>query len=160
MTNGQLLGKQAAAEALALGLMAEHGLTAAGWVFEWDRAKRRAGVCWYPTAIRPGRIGLSLYFVERNSSDEIAYAIKHELAHALAGRGAGHGPVWKSWAVRIGARPVRSYTASEVSMPAARWRAACPSCHLEHDRHRRPPPGQYFCHRCGPVRGSLSWRQT
>jgi predicted SprT family Zn-dependent metalloprotease len=157
VTDERVLVKLAEARAVALALMEEHGLTAAGWVFEWDRAKRRAGVCKYPTASRGGRIGLSVYFVAGNGWDEIRDTLLHEVSHALVGKEAGHGPAWQAVCRRIGARPLRCYDPGTVSMPKGRFRAVCPSCGTEHHRHRRPRPVKYHCRRCRCVLGALTW---
>lgn len=139
----------------ALELMARFGLE--GWQFAFDRARRRAGCCHYPTGSRPGRITLSVHFVERNPAEEVDETIRHEIAHALAGREAGHGPAWRAACARVGARPVRCY-GDDVAMPAGRWRARCPACGKEHHRHRRPRSlTGYHCRPCGPARGKLVW---
>jgi predicted SprT family Zn-dependent metalloprotease len=142
---------------MAFDLMAEHGLAAGGWQFQFDRAKRRAGVCRYPTASRGGRIGLSVYFASHNTDDEIRDCLLHEISHALAGKEAGHGPAWQAVCRRIGARPVRCYDSRTVVMPRGLFRSVCPGCGTEHHRHRRPRAVRYWCRRCGPTLGSLVW---
>jgi predicted SprT family Zn-dependent metalloprotease len=141
---------------LAAKLMTEHGL--AGWQFGFNRNVRRAGVCRYPTRGRPGRIELSAHFVARNPEAEVRDTLLHEIAHALVGPGHGHDEVWKAKCVAVGARPERCY-GEAVEMPRGRWRAACPGCGREFDRHRRPPRlTGYHCKGCGPDRGPLVWR--
>jgi predicted SprT family Zn-dependent metalloprotease len=153
-TNTDKLGE---ARRLAEGLMAQYGLS--GWVFAFDRARRRAGVCRFPTLTRPGRIGLSLYFVERNDLEQVRDTILHEIAHALAGPRAGHGPRWKAACSLIGAVPERCYRSGDVTMPGGKWRATCPGCGRQHHRHRRPPSlTGYHCKPCGRVNGQLVWR--
>ena len=147
------------AQELAVALMARHGL--AGWRFRFNRARRRAGVCFYPALGRPGRIELSVHFVERNSAEEIRETILHEIAHALAGHGHHHDDFWKSICVRIGAKPERCYDAAAVDMPKGRWRAACPGCKAEHHRHKRPRSlTGYHCRSCGPKKGQLVWGEA
>jgi len=124
-------------------LMNQHGLT--DWVFEWDRAKRRAGCCNYTRK----RISLSYHYVIRNEWDEVRDTILHEIAHALAGKLAGHGWQWKQVCTRIGARPVRCYNSKTVDMPAARYVATCDSCSKPYHRHRRPSARRnLFCSQC------------
>lgn len=120
------------AQNLAYRLMDEHGLTVDGWTLTLDNAKRRLGVCRY------GRreIGLSAPIVALNDVSVIHDTILHEIAHALAGHAAGHGPRWKSVAREIGARPDRCADASEVVAPAARWKGLCRVCGFEVPRHR------------------------
>ena len=60
----------------------------------------------------------------------------HEVAHALAGHRAAHGPRWRATAARIG------YTGSRlhehpIAEDRATWLGRCPAGH-EHRRFRRP----------------------
>jgi predicted SprT family Zn-dependent metalloprotease len=139
---------------LALALMQEHGLH--DWAFRFNRARRRMGVCFYPAPGRQGRIELSVYFVANNPDEEIRETILHEIAHALAGSAAGHGPAWKAVCLRIGAKPQRCGSAR---MPRGAWLAQCPGCKAEITRHKRPRTlTGYHCVRCGPDKGKLTWR--
>jgi len=88
-----------AARALALDLMAEHGVTAP-WTFEFDNAKSRMGACNYQRR----RISISRYFTEHATEAQVRDTILHEIAHALT-PGAHHGTRWKAVALRIGATP-------------------------------------------------------
>jgi len=138
------------AAALAHELLAAHGLT--GWSFRLNRSKVNLGLCKYG----PRTIELSTHFVERNSDEAIRDTLLHEIAHALAGRAAGHGPLWKAMCLRVGARPER--LSFEAVMPAGRWRAKCNCCGALHHRHRRPKRMTgWWCCRCGRERGRLSW---
>ena len=85
--------------------MAQHGLL--GWVFKFNRRKRQMGICFYPHQGRPGRIELSIYFVEKNSEEEIRDTILHEIAHALVGPKHAHDAVWRAKYIEIGAVPKR-----------------------------------------------------
>ena len=49
----------------------------------------------------------------------VTEVILHEIAHALAGPEAGHGPEWKAIAIRLGARP-RSRTPESEEMRTRR----------------------------------------
>ncbi len=139
-------------------LLDEHGLSA--WEFGFNSNVRRAGVCFYPYRTEPGRIELSIHFIERNPDDEILDTILHELAHALVGPGHGHDKVWRAKCKQIGARPEACY-ADNVDMPLGRWRATCPRCVAEYNRHRRPPLSDgWHCGSCGPRLGKLQWRET
>jgi len=89
------------AAALARELLTAHGLT--GWSFSFNRSRVNMGVCKYG----PRTIELSTFFVERNTDEAIRDTLLHEIAHAVAGRGAGHGPPWKAMCLRVGARPER-----------------------------------------------------
>ena len=85
--------------ALARALMDEHGLDA--WTFAFLEAERRLGDCNYQDrVIRVGRT----HALDAEDA-EINDTILHEIAHALAGPEARHGPKWKAIATRIGATP-------------------------------------------------------
>jgi predicted SprT family Zn-dependent metalloprotease len=158
MGNGipfRLTEKAAQIRELARQLMLTHGLT--DWEFGINTNVRRAGVCFYPHGSTPGRIELSAHFSERNSDDEIRDTILHEIAHALVGPKHGHDTVWRAMCVKIGARPNRCY-GEEVEMPKGQWRAKCPTCEAEYDRHRKPPQRMgWYCRPCGLNQGRLVW---
>lgn len=102
------------------------------WTFDFDNAKRRAGLCDYQRR----RITVSRYLAARFEDDEIHQTLLHEVAHALAGHTAGHGPAWKRMARDlgyVGGTTHRGETATEL----APWVGRCPSGHTTY-RHRRP----------------------
>jgi len=122
-----------AAREMARSLMAAHGLS--GWAFSFDHARRRFGSC----AWGRRRISLSRVLTLLNSEEEVRDTILHEIAHALCPRD-GHGAKWKAMCVRIGARPVRCYSHSDVVTPvrrAARFAIGCPRCGWWQERFRR-----------------------
>lgn len=143
--------RRAAARALALELMACHGLH--DWAFAFGRQKRTLGLCRYAART----IELSIYLVDRNGPDEVRDTVLHEIAHALVGPGHAHDAVWKAKAAAIGARPQRCGAAN---MPAGRWHARCGGCGQAFSRHRRPRRlTGWFCRGCGPRGGALTWRE-
>ncbi len=151
----RLTPRAATIRELAQGLIAKYHL--ADWEFGFNTNVRRAGVCFYPHRGQPGRIELSAHFAERNADEEIRDTILHEIAHALVGPGHGHDAAWRAMCITIGARPVACY-GEEIEMPRGRWRAICPGCAMEFDRHRRPKrAGGWFCRLCGPNAGKLRW---
>jgi predicted SprT family Zn-dependent metalloprotease len=144
------------ARALALSLMAEHGLSA--WLFRFNKNLRRAGVCFYPGRTRPGRIELSVHFVQLNTEADIRDTILHEIAHALTGPHHGHDDLWKATCVRIGARPERCYDSDQIVMPRGKWIGECQGCRKKYFRHRRPRTlVGWHCRGCGKERGPLVW---
>ena len=108
------------AQELAKDLMRLHRLPP-DWSFTFDRSKVRFGKCNY----RRKQISLSTFLVELNGEDEVRDTILHEIAHALAPRGAGHGPVWKSLALSIGCNGRRCF-GQEVVRPAPKYRGHLP----------------------------------
>lgn len=85
---------------MAQELMKYHGLLDNGWRFKLDRAKARCGCCWFDTKV----ISVSKFYLQgaRVTAQNIRNTVLHEIAHALAGYDAGHGPVWKAIAIDIG----------------------------------------------------------
>jgi len=102
------------------------------WSFEFDNAKRRAGLCDYQRK----RISVSRYLAARFDDDEIHQTLLHEVAHALAGHEAGHGPSWKRIARSLGYVGGTTHH-GETATELAPWIGQCPSGHVAY-RHRRP----------------------
>ncbi len=86
-------------EAIAGREMARHGLV--GWTFGFADSKRQLGVCKYHRK----RIEIAEYYARNSPADSVLDTLLHEIAHALAGPTARHGPAWKAVAVRLGATP-------------------------------------------------------
>ena len=118
------------ARLLAHELMREHGL--AGWRFELDRAKQRAGVCRHRERV----IGLSGPITRLHDEPEVRDTILHEIAHALAGPRAGHGPAWAAVARSIGCSAQRCVSDDAPRVPGD-WVGVCARGHRV-ERHRRP----------------------
>jgi predicted SprT family Zn-dependent metalloprotease len=123
-------------------LMRKHDVPRA-WSFDFDRSRIRFGKCDY----RRKRISLSTYLVTLNDEHDVRDTILHEIAHALAPRGAGHGPAWRSIALAIGCSGSRCY-GSEVQRPKPKFRGTCHSCGRVIHRHRR---SLLACGHCAPV---------
>ena len=84
---------------MARQLMDEHGLT--GWTLAFVEAKRRLGDCHFKERV----IRISRSHALEGNEEQVRDTVLHEIAHALAGREAGHGRLWKATARRIGATP-------------------------------------------------------
>ena len=102
----------------------------ASWSFAFDAAKRRAGACDYTRK----RITVSRYLAARYDDETNRQTLLHEVAHALAGARAGHGPAWKRTARALG------YTGGvthhgETATELAPWVGVCPAGHVAY-RHR------------------------
>ncbi len=89
--------KDVAANARAL--MDRNGLHA--WSFRFGNARQKLGEC----RAKEKLIVLSRTHATQGAPDDVADTILHEIAHALAGPEAGHGPAWKAIARRLGATP-------------------------------------------------------
>jgi predicted SprT family Zn-dependent metalloprotease len=130
------------AEEMAKSLMRQHRLVPK-WAFQFDRSKVRFGKCDYMNRI----ISLSRHLVELNSEGEVRDTILHEIAHAIAPRGSGHGQAWRVVARSIGCNAARCY-GEEVVRPVPRYKGTCPKCRRVIFRHRRT---RIACGRCTPV---------
>ena len=102
------------------------------WTFGFDNAKTRAGLCNYTTK----RISVSRYLAARYDDDEVHQILLHEVAHALAGSRAGHGPRWKATAAELGYEGKRLHD-GETAVELAPWVGTCPRGHVHH-RYRKP----------------------
>lgn len=65
------------------------------------RLTKTLGRCSYHKKL----IELSKTHVDQNQIHEIDDTIRHEIAHAMVGPGFGHGEIWKSAAMKLGAKP-------------------------------------------------------
>jgi predicted SprT family Zn-dependent metalloprotease len=101
------------------------------WTFAFDNAKRRAGLCDYTNK----RISLSRYLAARYDDDTNHQTLLHEVAHALAGPRAGHGPRWKELARELGYVGGTTHQ-GETATELAPWIGVCPAGHVAY-RHRR-----------------------
>ena len=104
----------------------------ATWTFGFDSAKTRAGLCNYTDK----KITVSRYLASRYEDDEIHQVLLHEVAHAIAGTRAGHGPRWKAVAAELGYEGKRLHD-GEIANELAPWVGTCPAGHV-HYRYRRP----------------------
>lgn len=142
-------------EARALALMKQH-LDVSRWVFGWDNAKRRAGLCNYTES----KISISKYLVMAHSVDESLQVVLHEIAHALSGKKEGHGKKWLATAKSIGYRAER-FTGTEIAREVAPWRGQCPVGH-EHFRYRKPtrPLSCGVCSRSFSAASLITWMRA
>lgn len=121
-------------------LIALH-LDPAVWRFAFDNAKTRAGLCDYGKH----RITVSRHLAGRYDDDEIHQVLLHEVAHAIAGSKAGHGPRWRTVAGDLGYVGGRLHDGA-IASELAPWIGRCPAGH-EHYRYRTPAK-PLACGRC------------
>src|ERR1044072_2848391 len=86
------------AAAMMTALMKEHRLLEKGWTFNWMNRRNTYGLCRYG----PKVLQLSLLFVDHNDEEKVLEVCRHEVAHALAGHEAKHGPYWRAIAIELG----------------------------------------------------------
>lgn len=117
------------------------------WTFKYNKRTNVCGLCYDDTK----EIQLSQHYV----SDPLVPltvifdTVLHEIAHALAGWEAAHGPKWKETALRIGCSGL-------ICNPvwfglAPKYHLACPCGKVHFARHRRPIKRQYSCQQCGGI---------
>ena len=148
-------------ETMAAALLAEHCPTVE---FAWDRAVKRAGVCKF----RPVPGGPSVPFLitlsrpifshSEEARREARDTLLHEIAHALAGIAAGHGPAWRQVARSLGCSTERCHDLPVPPSGIVRW---C-SGGCEHDgtpaaRTRMPKAGMVY--RCRGCRGEVTYER-
>ncbi len=125
------------------------------WTFGFDSAKTRAGLCNYTAK----KITVSRYLASRYDDDEIHQVLLHEVAHAIAGTRAGHGPHWRSTAADLGYEGKRLHDGA-IANELAPWVGTCPGGHI-HYRYRRPtrPLACGTCSRRFDAANAIDWRQ-
>lgn len=142
----------ALAYALVDGAVAD-GHLAKGWKFQWDRASRRLGACHY------GRktITMSYALTERISRRQAVDTITHEIAHAIVGHAAGHGPIWRAKHRELGGTGERTYStqSGEVTKVRAPFEGTCGCPGQVYPRHKRALGA--VCRRC---RVEVKWTRV
>jgi predicted SprT family Zn-dependent metalloprotease len=128
-------------------LMDEHDLQ--GWRFAWSN--NVTGAAGYTDFTRR-TITLSKPHVQNHTAAEVDDTILHEIAHALAGYQAGHGPEWKQIARKLGAKPQPSFSPEGPSLreTLAPWVGRCPAGHESEYRYFRKPKTRRSCNVCDP----------
>ena len=119
-------------EAIASREMMKHGLQ--GWTFGLADTKQRLGVCKY----RTNRIEIAEYYALNTPQKSVLDTLFHEIAHAIAGPAARHGPVWKAIAIRLGALPRACDHSPDTVTHPGDWQATCAACKKIFHRYRRP----------------------
>lgn len=100
---------------IARQLMREHGLYEKGWRYETDKSQivGRLGQCRYGSK----KIRVSLWVIRLNRQKWAIDILKHEIAHALAGYTAEHGPEWQRIFKDIGGSGMKGYPDVVVKRP-------------------------------------------
>lgn len=141
---------------LAYDLLEKYELT--DWDFDFDRSKRRRGVCHYSTKT----ITVSNILTPQMSDDEVLDLLLHEIAHALVGpKVQAHGWEWYRKCVSIGGSGER--LATDNAQAPYNYVGICPNGHL-HYRHRLTAKAhRVSCGKCSTKydsRYTLFWERT
>ncbi|OWK43743.1 Phage protein [Fimbriiglobus ruber] len=142
-----------ALEAAARELFAKY--TLAGWTFGLSDSKRQLGVCKH----RQKRIEIGEFYARSNPDAAVMDTLLHEIAHAIAGPGAGHGPIWKAVAIRIGATPRACDDSPDTVVPPGDWQTTCQTCQKTFHKYRRPRALSGYRCTC-PARSPLVFAYT
>ena len=139
-------------------LLKEKGLYEQGWRVTTTRGKQTAGWCNY----RKKQIGLSAYVIPAHTEDATFDTITHEVAHAIAGKRAGHGWEWKRIHQELGGNAKRTYGKESfidgrepdhlkrAPRSEAPYVGTCPNGH-EYNRFRIPRrEREQSCSKCCP----------
>lgn len=106
--------------------MNEHGFHHV--LFKFDNAKTRFGACWYLNG-NAVKISLSQPVCRINTLERCTDVILHEIAHAIAGKAAGHGPVWQTAALKIGLKNPKTCSSHlDTEIPRGNYNAYCAKC--------------------------------
>ncbi len=97
-----------------------------GWTVTFDRSLERAGQCRFSRK----EICYSIPFIEVFDEELLENTILHEVAHAFAGPGAGHGPHWAAICKSIGGDAAAQIAIPEVLATHENfpWLGTCPAC--------------------------------
>jgi len=117
-----------------------------GWTLSLNKGRRQAGCCHYFKKL----ITVSRFHLDKSDLIEVFNTLLHEIAHAIAGRDAGHGPEWKSIARSIGCSGDRCHT---LTFSEAKYTLSCANGCWTSDRHRRMRNVQY--RKCSTCKGKL-----
>ena len=119
-------------EAIASTELSKQGLQ--DWSFRLVDTKRRLGACKF----RLKRIEIAEFYARNSPPNTVLDTLLHEIAHALAGPVARHGPAWKAIAIRLGAIPRACETTDEAFVKPGDWQMTCPACKKTIHRYRKP----------------------
>lgn len=140
----------------ALNVLDQTGLTDLGWTFRWNSQRSNAGMCKY----NHKRIEVSAVIAEYVSPESTWNTVLHEVAHALAGPYAGHGPTWQKICKDLGgSASVSTVLDGEVAerfTQSSRWVGKCPndSSHRTYRNRLTKQARRIACGECSP-----SWQE-
>ena len=139
------------AKEMAMDAFEKHGLRQAGWTFGFDSSVRRLGNTKYGRKF----ISISRHMVLASSDARVLNTILHEVAHALVGHTAAHGPVWKQKAIEIGCDGKTTDNGPRFAEGRYKFKCSGATCTNEWHFQRRCPRstkmglGKCKCGTCG-----------
>lgn len=131
-------------------LMEQYQLT--GWTFDFATTARRVGCCWYSKKL----LQFSEHYLHIPDT-EIIDTSRHEVAHALVGRGNRHNHIWKAKAIELGAKPRACVTGLRSTKPPL-YILWCKNCNDRIPLYRKRKHGKLTsCGKCCPGRFNLAY---
>lgn len=130
-------------EGYAMQALKNHGLH--DWTFKFNKRTMCCGLCYNDLR----QIQLSTHYVTDTDVPvtRVIDTVLHEIAHALAGWEANHGPEWQRIALSIGCSAEVYNTAWSGLKP--KYELTCPCGRVRYMRHRRPKKRRACCNECG-----------
>ena len=150
----QATDRKAAVIEMGTALLAE---LAPAFTFDTEATVRRAGVCKYRLD-GGGTVALSVHYIKHATAADVVDTLLHEVAHAIAGHAAGHGPEWKRVARLLGCSANRC-----ADLPAAmrggRYEARCSAECCDHALGYRQRLSDSMRHRamCQHCKAAVEW---
>jgi hypothetical protein len=140
-------------------LMNEHGLYA--WrIIVNTRAKRRNGMCNYTDEI----IEVAAVLLRADFPySEFWNTVTHEVAHALAGYDAGHGPAFVRQHKALGGDGTRLAQVVKGFEQQHKWTGTCPGGHTSKRDRLTPKAKVVSCAQCSPTydaRYKFEWKRN
>lgn len=131
--------------------LAGRSLRSLGWTFQFDRARRRLGMCkWKRKGVLVKVLSLSRHYALHGGWEIMEDVVRHEIAHALdyeiRGR-SDHGPRWRCIALLTQADPTRLYEGGIFEDNTSKYVGTCPECGREQSFYRRIKRS-YGCPEC------------
>lgn len=138
----------------------EQGLR--GWTVRLSKAKGSLGHCEHSNKT----IALSRHWLAVLDDEEIINTIIHEVAHAIAGYKAGHGPEWRRICLGMGGSATR--TGGEGFKVESKYVGKCPGNHVSIQRHALSAAmkeDRFYCKACladglSVTEARLTWTHT
>ena len=109
------------------------------WKLIFDNAKARCASCQFTYTNPTVTIAISKVFAVFATDAEFKNTVLHEIAHAIAGIDAGHGPEWKRIALEIGCDAKRFHRANgehQSFLNQGMKRVKCPCGKIDFLRHQ------------------------